>query len=247
MWISPPQPDSHVWPIRYSHIIVCSFSLSFAYATQTHTHAHVPGNPSRGEHSTSGGQGFVSCYISWVALYWTLALPDGSPSDQDEWCLISPSAPTMPFHSIYVTNLSFSVAICYFTRAAVHFTYACVSAYGHTSDFHHHTTPPPPHRGGMLSPTVICVIRVYISSVFKSRIKRWIKRWKLNDKVKIVLSAMMSKKKYTARKRDVHFFHFCVHKVTLGLDSPMVLYHVRKTNMLNKVSLGGGAADCDIL
>lgn len=146
-----------------SHIIFCSFSLSFAYATQTHTHAHVPGNPSRGEHSTSGGQGFVSCYISWVALYWTLALPDGSPSDQDEWCLISPSAPTMPFHSIYVTNLSFSVAICYFTRAAVHFTYARVSAYGHTSDFHHHTTPPPPHRGGMLSPTVICVIRVYIS------------------------------------------------------------------------------------
>lgn len=136
--------------------------------THTNTHAHVPGNPSQGEHSTSGGQGFVSCYISWVALYWTLALPDGSPSDQDEWCLISPSAPTMPFHSIYVTNLSFLVAICYFTRAAVHFTYARVSAYGHTSDF----LPPPPHRGGMLSPTVICVIRVYISSVFKSRIKR---------------------------------------------------------------------------
>lgn len=41
MWISPPQPDSHVWPIKYSHIIFCSFSLSFAYATQTHTQTHT--------------------------------------------------------------------------------------------------------------------------------------------------------------------------------------------------------------
>lgn len=41
MWISPPQPDSHVWPIKYSHIIFCSFSLSFAYATQTHTQTHM--------------------------------------------------------------------------------------------------------------------------------------------------------------------------------------------------------------
>lgn len=201
MWISPPQPDSHVWPIKYSHIIFCSFSLSFAYATQTHTQTHT--HTCQVIHPRESIQHLVD-NISWVALYWTLALPDGSPSDQDEWCLISPSAPTMPFHSIYVTNLSFSVAICYFTRAAVHFTYARVSAYGHTSDFH----PPPPHRGGMLSPTVICVIRVYISSVFKSRIKRWIKRWKLNDKVKIVLSAMMSKKSILQGSRMFIFFIF---------------------------------------
>lgn len=50
-------------------------------------------------------------------------------------------------------------------------------------------------------------------------IKRWMKRRKLDKKVKITLFAMV-KKKHTNRE--------CVTCEALYLDSPMVLYHVKK-------------------
>lgn len=67
----------------------------------------------------------------------------------------------------------------------------------------------------------------------------------MDKKVKIAFSAMVRKKdkrKNLEIKIGVFIFLFLnsvTHKVTLYLNSPMVLYHVRKKIMLSKVSLTG--------
>lgn len=72
---------------------------------------------------------------------------------------LPPLAPYMPFHPIYSTDLSFLKAICYFTEAAMCFTYAHVSAYAHTSDSLtvQLGSHPYMHPGDMISPVAICL------------------------------------------------------------------------------------------
>lgn len=107
-------------------LVVLAFSRSHPNTRQD--------DPSQEYGCTSGRQCLVSRYISQVALYQTSAHPDGSPADQDGWCLSPLRHLYMPFHSIYSTNLSFLSPICYFAWAAMCFMYAHVSACGHTCD-----------------------------------------------------------------------------------------------------------------
>ena len=78
---SRPQPHSHARPFKYSHIVYGSLS-----PTQRCTHPCQMIHP-RNSVQHLADRGFVSCYISPVALYRTPARPDGSPTDWDGWCL----------------------------------------------------------------------------------------------------------------------------------------------------------------
>lgn len=196
MWISPPQPDSHVWPIKYSHIIFCSFSLSFAYATQTHTQTHT--HTCQVIHPRESIQHLVDKALSPAT---SPGLPFTGPwrflMDHPRTRMNGASSPLLHLRCHFILS---TLLIC-------HSRWPFVTSLELLCTLHMHACL---HMAtqGMLSPTVICVIRVYISSVFKSRIKRWIKRWKLNDKVKIVLSAMMSKKSILQGSRMFIFFIF---------------------------------------
>ncbi len=146
-----------------SHIICGSFSFSCAH-TETHTPSCQMIHP-RNSTQHLADRGFVSCYISCIALYrtpcasWWITCTTGWMAPHP------PSAPCVPFHPICGANLSSSQAICYFARMAVCFTCAGMFAYAHTSD-----SLTPAHSYGWdatvtwtqgtcsLSPVAICLI-----------------------------------------------------------------------------------------